>query len=584
MGSIWNQRHPPVVSGSGTDTLRFEYEVVEGDRDSNGIDAFLPHGLNIKAAGTDIAYLPNPGGETPAMGEDPAHKVDARLIGNDTRAPTISSITFTDSPGPGADSTYVADDYIGVWVTFSERVLATGAPQVELDIGGTARIARYGQLAGGRTIDPKVQGVANPTLVFGYTVQEGDVDSEGISIGENKVSLNGGTIADEADNAAVLTHSAVAADAGHKVDAPDNTAPTVSSVAITSSAGDDSTYAIGDSVRVTVTFSEDVTVNVGGTLQLLVELDVGGTAKNADYHSSDSSAVVFNYTVGSGDEDSDGISIGADKISLDDATIRDAADNDATLTHTAVAADAAHKVDGVRPAFSSAATSTDGTKVIVTFSEDTTVPALLRSISTMVNVALDRFFIAVVGVTVDDDEVVPTAANLADTTLTMTLGSAVTQSQEVEVAYDNIFARDAVGLFIDGAGNALHPFSSRDVTNHSTVADAQARDDPPDLTLSQTQLEITEGATFDYTVVLGSEPSADVTVTITSSSSKLSANSTTLTFTTDDWETAQSVRLTANQDDDELNYWVSVAHTASGGGYDSSSANLYVIIDDDDDE
>ena len=584
MGSILNQRQPPVASGSGTDTLRFEYEVVEGDRDSNGIDAFLPHGLDIKAAGTDIAYLPNPGGETPAMGENPAHKVDARLIGNDTRAPTISSITFTDSPGPGADSTYAADDYIGVWVTFSERVLATGAPQVELDIGGTARIARYGQLAGGRTIDPKVQGVANPTLVFGYTVQEGDVDSDGISIGENKVALNGGTIADEADNAAVLTHSAVAADAGHKVDAPDTTAPTVSSLAITSSAGDDSTYAIGDSVRVTVTFSEDVTADVGGTLQLLVELDVGGTARNADYHSSDSSVVVFNYTVASGDEDADGISISADKISLDDGTIRDGAGNDATLTHSAVAADAAHKVDGVRPAFSSARTSPDGTKVIVTFSEDTTVPAVLRSISTMVNVALDRFFIAVVGVTVDDDEVVPTAANLADTTLTMTLGSAVTQSQEVEVAYDNIFARDAVGLFIDGAGNALHPFSSQDVTNNSTVADAEEGDDPPDLTLSRTELEITEGATADYTVVLGSEPSAGVTVTISSSSTKLSASSTTLTFTTGDWETAQTVRLTANQDDDELNYWVSVAHTASGGGYDSSAANLYVVIDDDDDE
>ena len=592
MGSVWNQRHPPLASGSGTDTLRFEYEVVEGDRDSNGIDAFLPHGLGIKAAGTDIAYVPNPGGETPSMGEDPAHRVDGRLIGNDTRAPTISSITFTDSPGPGADSTYAAGDYVGVWVTFSESVLATGAPQVELDIGGTARMAEYGKLSGGRTIDPKVQSVANATVIFGYTVQEGDVDSDGISIGENKVSLNGGTIKDGANNAAVLTHSAVPADPGHKVDAPDDTAPTISSVAITSDAGDDSTYAIGDSVRVTVTFSEDVTVNVGGALQLLVELDVGGIARNADYHSSDSSAVVFNYTVASGDADSDGISIGADKISLDDATIRDAAGNDATLTqspdptltaaHPMVAADPAHKVDGVRPAFSSARTSTDGTKVIVAFSEETTIPALLRSISTMVNVALDRFFIAVVGVTVDDDEVVPTAASLADTTLTMTLGSAVTESQEVGVAYTNIFARDAVGIFIDAAGNALHPFSSQDVTNNSTVADAEADDDPPALTLSLTEVEITEGASADYTVVLGSQPTADVTVTITSSSSKLTASDTGLTFTDQNWNTAQTVTLTAGQDDDTLNYWVSVSNTASGGGYDGAAANVYVVIHDND--
>ncbi len=587
MGSVWNQRHPPVVSGSGTDTLRFEYEVVEGDRDSNGIDAFLPHGLGIRAAGTDIAYVPNPGGETPSMGEDPAHKVDGRLIGNDTRAPTISSITFTDSPGPGADSTYVAGDYIGVWVTFSESVLATGTPQVELDIGGTARMAEFGKLSGGRTIDPKVQSVANATVIFGYTVQEGDVDSDGISIGENKVSLNGGTIKDGANNAAVLTHSAVATDPGHKVDARDDTAPTISSVAITSNAGDDSTYAIGDSVRVTVTFSEDVTVNVGGTLQLLVELDVGGTARNADYHSSDSSAVVFNYTVWSGDtaesgdSDSDGIAIGADKISLDDATIRDEADNDATLTHDAVAADAAHKVDGIRPIFSSAATSTDGTTLSVTFSENVTIPALLRSISTMVNVALDRFFIAVLGVTVDDDEVVPTAASLSGTNLTMTLGDTVATGQEVNVAYNNIFARDAVGIFIDGAGNALQNFSSQDVTNNSTVADSGG-DDLPELTLSKTETPVTEGASATYTIALGTQPTADVTVTIASSSTKLTVDPEDPTFTTDNWNTAQTVTLTAGQDDDDLNYWVSVSNSASGGGYDGASANVYVVIHDND--
>ena len=212
----------------------------------------------------------------------------------------------------------------------------------------------------------------------------------------------------------------------------------------------------------------------------------------------------------------------------------------------------------------------------------TTIPALLRSISTMVNVALDQFFIAVVGVTVDDDEVVPTAASLADTTLTMTLGSAVTESQEVGVAYNNIFARDAVGLFIDTAGNALHPFSSQEVTNNSTVADAVAGDDPPVLTLSLTEVEITEGASADYTVVLGSQPTADVTVTISSSSSKLTASATSLSFTEQNWNTAQTVTLTAGQDDDALNYWVSVSNTASGGGYDGAAANVYVVIHDND--
>ena len=113
-------------------------------------------------------------------------------------------------------------------LTFSESVVAIGTPQVELNIGGTSRMAQYGHLSSGRAIDPKVAGVANPTVVFGYTVQEGDDDSaggatvvfsytvavgdadtDGIAIGANKLTLNEGTIKDAHGNAATLTHDAV---------------------------------------------------------------------------------------------------------------------------------------------------------------------------------------------------------------------------------------------------------------------------------------------------------------------------------------------------------------------------------------
>ena len=277
------------------------------------------------------------------MGEDSNHKVDGSLVTADTTYPTVSSVSFADSPGPGDDSTYGAGDWIGVWVTFNESVLVTGAPQMELNIGSATRMAQHGHLAGGRTLDAKVASVANATVVFGYTVQEGDSDTDGISIGTSKLTLNGGAIQDEAGNHAVLTHDAVSDDSGHKVDAPDVAAPTVSSFAITSDPGDDDTYAPGDSVEVTVTFSEDVS----GTLQL--ELDVGGAAKTAAYQSATDSTVVFAYTVASGDSDADGIAVGENKLTTNDATIRDAADNDATLTHDAVAADSSHKVDGVGP-------------------------------------------------------------------------------------------------------------------------------------------------------------------------------------------------------------------------------------------
>ena len=41
----------------------------ENDRDIDGIDAFIPYRLDIRATGTEIAYLPNPNRESPTMGE-----------------------------------------------------------------------------------------------------------------------------------------------------------------------------------------------------------------------------------------------------------------------------------------------------------------------------------------------------------------------------------------------------------------------------------------------------------------------------------------------------------------------------------
>ena len=338
IGSYQSQRYAQYASGSGTDTLVFEYTVVEKDRDDNGVAAFVPHGLDIKASGTDIAYQPNPDGETPEMPENPNHKVNGSLVDADTTSPTVSSLSFVDPQGPGDDSTYGVGDWIGVVVTFSESVVVDGAPQVELNIGGVARTAEYGHPPRGTKF--RARTVSSPAVLFGYTVQEGDSDTDGIAIGANKLSLNGGVITDKAGNAAVLTHDAVADDSARKVDAPDVTGPTVSSVAITSDPGDDNTYGNGDAIKVTVIFSEDVTIT--GTPQL--ELDIGGTAKMADYESATGPTVIFSYTVAVGDADTDGVSIGENKLSLNGGAIQDAAGNDAMLTHDASEADSGHKV------------------------------------------------------------------------------------------------------------------------------------------------------------------------------------------------------------------------------------------------
>ena len=142
-------------------------------------------------------------------------------------------------------------------------------------------------------------------------------DSDGIAIGANNLRLNSGTIKKGSDNA-ILTHDAIADNANHKVD---GVRPTVSSIAITSDPGDDDTYAIGDSIKVTVTFSEDIAITGEPTL----ELDFDGTAKTANYLSTGESTAVFAYAVAEGDTDSNGIAIRANRLSLNDGTIKDQA-------------------------------------------------------------------------------------------------------------------------------------------------------------------------------------------------------------------------------------------------------------------
>ena len=365
-----NNERPPLfygrpafyVAGSGADTLVFEYRVRDSDSDDNGVGAALPLGLNIKAAGTEISYRPDRGG---VLDDNPDHKVDGSLRGPDVTAPTVSSASITSDAGD--DDTYVEDDSIEVTVTFNEYVIVTGTPQLELDFDGTARTVDYSSTNGA-------------AVVFSYAVASDDIDTVGIAIGANKLTLNGGAIKDAAENDAALTHDAVTADSRHKVEGSDTMAPTVSSVAITSDPGGDDTYRLGDAVEVTVTFSEDVTVT--GTP--LLELDFDGTAKTASYRSTSGADVVFNYTVARDESDADGIAIGADKLSLNEGTIKDGADNAATLTHDAVAADSGHKVDGsdtTAPTISSLSFTSDpgddrtyGTgdtiQVAVTFSEN----------------------------------------------------------------------------------------------------------------------------------------------------------------------------------------------------------------------
>ena len=174
-----------------------------------------------------------------------------------------------------------------------------------------------------------------------------DRDTDGISIAANAIRLNGGTItATDGTTDADLSHTAVAADSRtRRVGAGVATGPVVSFVWFSNSPASGDYFRQGESIEVTVRFSEAVTVS--GSPRVAVS--VGGSTRHATYASSNRSAteLTFGYTVQGSDRDTDGVSIGANALSLNGGTIRKSGTTtDAVLTHTAVSASSGRKVDG----------------------------------------------------------------------------------------------------------------------------------------------------------------------------------------------------------------------------------------------
>ena len=121
------------------------------------------------------------------------------------------------------------------------------------------------------------------------------------------------------------------------------------------------------------------------------------------------------------------------------------------------------------------------------------------------------------------------------------------------------------------------------------------------VTVTPTVLAVREGGKASYTVVLDTEPTANVTVavqvpadaeisvasttsTLTFTPTEISVTSTMLTFTPANWRTAQIVTVTAAQDaDDDANDPVTIRHAVSGGDYDAVTAPSVVvtILEDD---
>ena len=100
------------------------------------------------------------------------------------------------------------------------------------------------------------------------------------------------------------------------------------------------------------------------------------------------------------------------------------------------------------------------------------------------------------------------------------------------------------------------------------------------LVLSSGSLSVREGNFVTYSVRLAKRPRGDVTVSIASNNADVTADPASLSFTTANWNTGQSVRVSAASDGDMENETAALSHTASGGGYGSATASVSVSVVD----
>ncbi|SFP88984.1 cadherin repeat domain-containing protein, partial [Pseudomonas borbori] len=153
---------------------------------------------------------------TDAAGNASEQAVTLSINDLDEIAPTVSSVAITSASG-AQGSLLNAGDVLSITVTLDENTIVTGTPRVALNIGGSTVYATY------------ASGSGSTALLFQYSVQDGDTDTNGIAIPANALELNGGTLKDAAGNDALLSHDAVADNASYQVD---TTAPSVTSGAV----------------------------------------------------------------------------------------------------------------------------------------------------------------------------------------------------------------------------------------------------------------------------------------------------------------------------------------------------------------
>ncbi len=290
-----NTRYFNYISGSGTDEITFRYIAQESDDDLDGIA--LASSIDLNAGTVQSLSLVNAD-----LDLSPPILPNVRI---DAGNALITNIVVP------IDTTYVQTDELYFTATYDRVVSITGTPRLEIALASGTVYADY------------ISGSDSDEIVFRYQVQSGELDLDGLTV-QNTVDLNNGTIIANNglnSNLDITTVVTGLTTTGLIINASGASVANVTPPA-------DNNYLTGTNLDFVVTFTKNV--DVIGTPR--IQVDVGGSAKFANYISGTGSSVItFRYIAAAPDSDIDGIEFFSNNIELNGGTINDSGATPADL-------------------------------------------------------------------------------------------------------------------------------------------------------------------------------------------------------------------------------------------------------------
>ncbi len=597
--SDWETAQAVTVSAAQDDDARddvatLSHSVASTDGDYNGVTvsavdvtvrddetagvSITPTKLTIAEGGSDAYQV--------VLTSQPAHDVTVTIThsGDGDIGMDHQELTFTDSDWETAQAVTVSaaqdDDARDDTATLSHTVTSTDGDYNGITVSAVAVTVTDDEMAGVSILPEELtitEGGSDSYQVFLTSQPAHDVTvtisysgDQDVSIDDQELTFTGS----DWETAQTVTVSAAQDD-----DARDDVATLSHSVAST-----DTDYNGISVSQVAVTATDDETAGVSITPTKLTIAEGGSDSYQVVLTSQPSHEVTVTITH-SGDGD---ISINDQELTFADsdwetaqavtvsaAQDDDARDDTATLSHSVASTDTDY--NGIA-----------ASQVAVTVTDDETAG---------VSITPTKLTIAEGGS--DSYQVVLTSQPAHDVTVTITHsgdGDIGNDHQELTFTGSDWETPQAVTVSAaqdddarDDVATLSHSVASTDGDyNGITVSavDVTVRDDETaGVSIRPEELTIAEGASDRYEVVLTSQPSHDVTVTIThSGDGDIGMDHQELTFTGSDWETPQAVTVSAAQDDDARDDAASLSHTVASADADYNGigvSEVEVAVTDD---